>query len=590
MAAVLCLAGALPAHTQELDWAKRAGGTDFDEGRAIATDTAGNSCVTGEFFSMATFGVGEPGETTLTAAAASDNFVARYDSSGALVWAKRAGGGSFDRGNGIATDDAGNCYITGLFSGTATFGPGEANQTTITSAGSDDVFVARYDPSGALVWAKRAGGTSVDLGNSIAADDAGNCYVTGAAGASSMDANIFVAKYDASGALVWTRTVGGPSGDIGSGIAADGAGNSYVTGFFNGPATFGAGEPSQTTLTGAGTFIAKYNAIGTLVWAQRAAGNHGRGIATDGTGYSYVTGELAGDIFVAKYDPNGALVWSKRAGGTGGDRGEAIATDGAGNSYVTGLLAGTGTFGAGEVNQTTLTSAGGADIFVAKYDSSGALVWAKRAGASISDLGHGIATDGAGNAYVTGLFQHTVTFGVGEANETTLTAAAQDIFGARFSGVPDADGDGIADGDDNCPDDANANQLDTDEDGDGDACDADDDNDTVVDGGDNCPLDANPDQADADGDGAGNVCDADLDGDGVIDAADACLPTQTGAVVNADGCSIDDLVPCDSPWKNHGAYVSMIVKTAKEFLDLGLITEAEKDAIVAAAGQSQCGQ
>jgi len=76
----------------------------------------------------------------------------------------------------------------------------------------------------------------------------------------------------------------------------------------------------------------------------------------------------------------------------------------------------------------------------------------------------------------------------------------------------------------------------------------------------------------------------------VIDAADACVPTQTGAVVNADGCSIDNLVPCDSPWRNHGAYVFTIVETAKEFLDLGLITEAERDDIVSGAGQSQCGQ
>jgi hypothetical protein len=473
--------------------------------------------------------------------AASDNFIAKYASSGALVWAKRAGGASFDRGNGIATDGAGNGYVTGLFSDTATFGTGDLNQTTITSAGSDDIFVA---------------------------------------------------KYDSSGALVWTKTAGGSGGDVGSGIAADGAGNSYVTGFFNGPATFGAGEPSQTTLTGTGTFIAKYDATGTLVWAKQAAGNHGRGIATDGTGYSYVTGELAGDIFVAKYDPDGALVWSKRAGGTGGDRGDGIATDGAGNSYVTGLLAGTGTFGAGEVNQITLTSAGGADIFVAKYDPNGTLVWAKRAGASVSDLGHGVATDGAGNAYVTGLFQHTVTFGAGEANGTTLTSSAgtADIFVVRFSGVLDTDGDGIADDDDNCPGDVNANQLDTDLDGEGDACDIDDDNDTVADAGDNCPLDPNANQADADGDGAGNACDADLDGDGVIDAADACVPTQTGAVVNSDGCSIADLVPCSSPWKNHGAYVSTIVNTAKDFLDLGLITEEQRDAIVSAAAQSECGQ
>ena len=155
--------------------------------------------------------------------------------------------------------------------------------------------------------------------------------------------------------------------------------------------------------------------------------------------------------------------------------------------------------------------------------------------------------------------------------------------------VLDADGDGIADDLDNCRDDANADQADIDLDDLGDACDPDIDGDGALNDDDNCPFDSNADQADADGDGIGDACTADDDGDGVVDRADLCVPTATGKVVNAEGCSIADLAPCDSPWKNHGAYVSAVARTAEEFLDLGLITGAEKDAIVAAAGESQCG-
>ena len=145
------------------------------------------------------------------------------------------------------------------------------------------------------------------------------------------------------------------------------------------------------------------------------------------------------DIFVAKYEASGDLVWAKRAGGTSTDEGHGIAVDGAGNSYVTGDFRDSATFGPGETNATTLTSAGGDDIFVAKYEASGDLVWAKRAGGTSTDEGHGIAVDGAGNSYVTGDFRDSATFGPGETNATTLTSASAgsaDIFVAKYSGAP----------------------------------------------------------------------------------------------------------------------------------------------------------
>ena len=334
-----------------LVWAKRAGGIGrtifFEHGRGIAVDGSGNSYVTGSFEDAATFGSGETNETTLnTSAGNRDIFVAKYDASGALVWAKRAGGTSTDQGHGLAVDGLGNSYVTGDFDGSATFGPGETNETTLTSAGNRDIFVAKYDASGALVWAKRAGGTSFDGGQGIVVDGSGHSYVTGDFRDSATfgpgetneitltnaASGLFVAKYDASGALVWAKQAGASNFDLGSGIAVDGAGNSHVTGRFKGSATFSSGETNETTLnTSAGSI----------------------------------------DIFVAKYDASGALVLAKRAGGTGSDFGLGIALDGSGNSYVTGRFADSATFGPGETNETTLTSAGsgffGFDIFVAKY-------------------------------------------------------------------------------------------------------------------------------------------------------------------------------------------------------------------------------
>jgi len=464
---------------QELVWAKRAGGAGTgDAGTAVAVDGSGNIYVTGTFQGTATFGLGEANQTALVSAGSDDIFLARYDSNGLLQWAKRAGGSGLDRGASIAVDGSGDIYVTGFFQGTATFGVGEANQTALTSAGSDDIFLAQYDSTGTLQWAKRAGGTGLDRGAGIAVDDLGNSYVTGwfngtatfglgeanqTALVSAGSDDIFIAQYDSTGLLQWAGRAGSTGQDQGVGIAVDGGGNSYLTGYFNGAAVFGPGQASQTTLVSAGDrdpFVAQYDSSGLLQWVKRAGGtgaDRSFSITVDESGNVYVSGLFQGtatfglgeanqtaltsagsdDIFVAQYDSTGLLQWAKRAGGTGSDGGLGIAVDGLGNSYVTGWFSSAATFGLGEANQTALTSAGGRDIFVAQYDADGLLQWAKRAGSGATggDQGMGIAVDGFGNSYMPGYFNATATFGQGEANETMLTSAGgADIFVAKYAG------------------------------------------------------------------------------------------------------------------------------------------------------------
>ena len=169
-----------------------------------------------------------------------------------LLWAKRAGGTndeicpplSVHRCSGIAVDSSGNSYVTGSFGLMATFGPGEPNETLLIGAANTNIFVAKYNSDGTLAWAKQAGNTS------------------------------------------------GFGFDAGLGITIDGSGNSYVTGHFLGPATFGAGEPNETQFPssasgpGENMFMAKYNSDGTLAWAKHAitTANHfrGFGVGIDG--------------------------------------------------------------------------------------------------------------------------------------------------------------------------------------------------------------------------------------------------------------------------------------------------------------------
>jgi Beta-propeller repeat len=466
------------ARAQELDWATSAGGESSDGGGDVATDPRGNSYVTGSFSGTATFGAGETNETVLSDAGSSDLFVAKYARDGSLLWATSAGGSDFASGVGIATDPSGNSYVTGAFLGTAIFGEGEANETVLSSEGSGDVFVAKYARDGILVWATSAGGISGDGGRDIATDARGNIHVTGnffgpatfGAGEANetvlSDAgfsDVFVAKYTRDGTLLWATSAGGSGGtDTGSGIATDQRGNSYVTGDFRGPATFGAGEANETVLSNAGNFdvfVAKYARDGTLLWATSTGGaseGRGTGIATDARGNSYVTGGFSGtaifgegeanetvlsdagsgDLFVAKYAPDGSLLWATSAGGESLDTGFGIATDQGGNSYVTGDFIGTATFGAGEVNETVLSSPDNFDVFVAKYTRNGALLWATSAGdPAETDGGLEVATDARGNIFVIGDFRGTATFGAGEANETVLSSAGEaDLFVAKYRG------------------------------------------------------------------------------------------------------------------------------------------------------------
>ncbi|MFH1724968.1 MAG: hypothetical protein ABII00_10155 [Elusimicrobiota bacterium] len=217
------------------------------------------------------------------------------------------------------------------------------------------------------------------------------------------------------------------------------------------------------------------------------------------------------------------------------------------------------------------------------------------------------------------------------------TPGTGDIFAllaVAGGGSSDGDGDGIADEDDNCPDEANPDQTDADGDGLGDACDpctatapddmscdgVDDDCDGSVDEdyysiGTSCgvgecaaagqlvcqegsetdtcqPGAPEPEVCDGlDNDCNGVSDDLDADGDGVNDCADdGCLGTSAGAVVDTTGCSIAQLCPCDNGWRNHGGYVSCTSHAAEEFLEAGLLTEEEKDATVSAAAKSSCGK
>lgn len=434
---------ATPSFSQSIHyWSRGFGSTGSDVGNAAAMDASGNIVVTGPFTGSVDFGGG-----VLNDVGGTDIFVAKYTAAGSHVWSKRFGGPANDVGEAVAVDGSGNVVIAGSFDGTVDFGGGN-----LVSAGGNDIFVAKFNASGVHQWSYRFGSTGSDVALAIATDGSGNVIVTGyfvgtvdfgGGNLVSVGSNdIFVAKFNASGAHQWSKRFGSAGGSLGGGVAADGQGNVVITGYFSGTVDFGGGDPLVAGDND--IFIAKYDAGGTHLWSQRFGGTGGdfaMAIAANSAGNIAVTGffqntvDFGGgnlvsaggnDAFVASYDANGTHLWSRRFGDTLPDVGNGVAINGAGDVVVTGFFQGSTDFGAG-----TVTSAGQNDIFIAKYHADGAYQWSGRFGGTGVDWGIGVALSGAGDALATGYFQGSVDFGGG----SLVSAGGNDIFIAKFGGI-----------------------------------------------------------------------------------------------------------------------------------------------------------
>ena len=424
------------------------GGSGFDQGYAIATDSTGNAYVTGQ---TAAIDFPTTAGAFQTNYGGGDAFVAKLDPSGtSLVYSTYINGSS---GNGITVDSAGNAYVTG-----------EAGPTSFpTTAGAFqtapmgyDTFVLKLNATGSgLIYSARFGGNLDDFGRGIAVDSAGNAYITGwtvcrsticsfptvnafQAAFAGGNNDGFVTKINSTGsALVYSTYLGGgkvlnATEDWGEGIAVDSAGSAYVTGYTYSPDFPVTGGAFDTTRAGLDAFVTKFTPDGaSLVYSTFLGGagrEQGQGIAVDINGNAYVTGitesfdssftsayegfpvtvgafQTKGsyDAFVTKLNPNGSgLVYSTYLGGSADvDRGWAIAVDSAGNACVTGDTA-SSNFPIGNAIQATF-GGGSTDAFVTKLNATGSgLVYSTFLGGNLTDEGRGIAATGSGEVFATG--------------------------------------------------------------------------------------------------------------------------------------------------------------------------------------------
>ncbi len=338
------------------------------------------------------------GETSNDGASDYDMFIAKYDSTGMLIWDKTWGGVDGETGYSIVQTSDGGYAITGR-----TYGYG---------AGMSDMFITKFDSAGNLSWDRTWGGANSDTGHSIVQTSDGGYAVTGETMSYSADNyDMFIVKYDSSGDVVWDKTWGGTSYQGGESIIQTDDGGYMVSGDTS--TFYSAGELDL--------FIVKYDSSGNVSWNKTWGGTSdervhsiiqtvdGDYVITGQTESFGPDGHVTNDynMFIAKFNSSGGLSWNKTWGGSAWDKGYSIVETTDGAYAVTGE---TDSFSGVDENE---------DVFIAKYDSSGSLLWDKVWGGADNEYGMSIVQAIDGGYAVTG---DTYSYGAGD----------YDMFIAKF--------------------------------------------------------------------------------------------------------------------------------------------------------------
>jgi hypothetical protein len=402
-------------------FATSAGGQYGDQGNGIALAKSGHIYITGAFYDSATFG-----SHTIHTQGSSDSYVAKIDPTGQFNWALSFGGTGTDVGKSIATDEKGHIYIAGHFESNVVFGA-----FTLSSQGGKNIYIAKMDDSGSILWATSAGGATggIDV-NSIVVDATGNTFITGSfaetavLGATTLtsrgNSDVFVAKLDDSGKFIFATSAGGSYSDEGFDITLDASGNVYVVGYLQDIAIFGSTTISSRYYTNA--FISKLSNTGQFLWTTATSKSWYAactGVKVDKTGNVYAAGYFEEEatfgsrpvsaqagmgLFVAQINATGQFQRLTLASGAWNTPGKGLGMDDTGNLYLTGSFSDRVAFGSHQV-----VAQGKLDIFVATINNTGTFAAATSIGGSESNVGNHIAVDGLGNTFIIGTFRGSIT-------------------------------------------------------------------------------------------------------------------------------------------------------------------------------------
>ena len=383
-------------------WAVQAGGNSYTSGLALAVDRFGNVFTTGSFQGTTDF---DPGVSTfnLTYIASRDAYVLKLDSTGAFVWAAQFGGINLLEGVSLVVDSTGNVYVTGFYSGIADFDPGPGVYN-LNGGNSGALFIVKLDPAGNLMWAHSIGGSGGSKPFALEIDAAGNIYCTGHfSGTVDFDPGpgkfelspkgnraVFLLKLTPGGNFIWCKLFEIDAEDFFS-LAYNGADQLILSGYFIDTVDFDPG-PGQHNLVSIGNyynlFVLKLDTSGAFIWVKPIE-------IIDNSGIISTTASKTGDIIITGFYSS------------------TINVDPTASNF-------------------SLTSVGGEDGFVAKFEASGNFKWALGFGSANNDRGTALAPIEGDKVFVGGYFRDTMVVSLPHRIDTLYVNQFYNLFLMRI--------------------------------------------------------------------------------------------------------------------------------------------------------------
>jgi len=429
----------------------------------IATDMSGNSYIVGAFDAGGGFNTnivfGTYNLLCVDWGYQYNGYIAKYDPLGNVIWAKMIPGDESDDVyiTSVSTDVSGNVFVAGYLDGDTVYA--DSIILTNPNPGTADMFIVKYDSSGKVIWADIAGGSGNNYPVKIHTDAMGDVFLTGEFAGSSIifgndslynasaiflhEPEAFIVKYDKNGNVIWAASAGSPDGYSG-GLCADNKGNAYVNGYFV-ESTMIFGSDTLTNALSNSVFVAKYDSAGIAVWARTATGNAwSSGACTDTLGHVYLTGYFSGtnitfdSIILTNASPDSNNIFIAKYDSAGNVL-WAVSAGGKGNNVASGIVTDaqgniylTGSFTGQSIilGNDTLYSINPLkeSLYISKYDTSGHLIWAKIVSGTGSEVANAISMGPDGSPYIGGYYQNAIVFGT----ETLAYAGFQNVFIAKL--------------------------------------------------------------------------------------------------------------------------------------------------------------